>query len=391
MTSRGKMAWLGLGSNVGDRVMHLRAALEALREISTTPVRTSKIYETEPVGPGDQDKYLNLCVCLTTSLSPAQLLDYCQEAEQRLGRIPRGRWAPREIDIDLLSYDNRVLQQEGLILPHPGIAERQFVLVPLAELDPHLMLPGFTESVSELLRRRRQAEGPVGVEEYRMRPQGNLVLPERLRYVAVEGVIGVGKTTLVKLLGERMASTSLFEEFENNPFLADFYRDRHRFAFQTQVFFLLSRFRQIQEHFQQQDLFHPQVVSDYMFAKDKIFAAQNLEENEMGLYQRLSGLLERQLPRPDYVIYLQADTKTLMDRIRQRDRHYERPIEESYIESLNQAYNNFFHYYEDSPLLIVNTNHIDFVRSTDDLNLLLDQILKAPEGTTYFSPVSPGG
>ncbi len=385
MTPRGRLVWLGLGSNVGDRETYLRAALEALREISAGPFRASKIYETEPVGPGEQEKYLNLCVRLTTALTPRQLLDYCQEAEQRLGRIPRGRWAPREIDIDILSYDNETLQEEGLTLPHPGIAERQFVLVPMVELDPTFVLPGFKDSVTALLQQRRASEGAIDIVEYRVRPGGN-ILPEQMRYVAVEGVIGVGKTTLVKLLCERMGASSLFEEFENNPFLADFYRDRHRFAFQTQMFFLLSRFRQIQEHFNQQDLFHPQVVSDYMFAKDKIFAAQNLDENEMGLYQGLLGLLERQLPRPDYVIYLQADTKTLMDRIRQRDRFYERPIEEAYIESLNQAYNNFFHYYDASPLLIVNTNHIDFVRSPGDLNLLLDQILKAPEGATYFSP-----
>lgn len=378
---------MGLGGNVGDRAAYLRKALDALREISSDPIKTSRIYETDPMGPGEQGKYLNLCVRLSTVFNPKQLLDYCQELEQRLGRIERGHWAPREIDIDILCYDREVLNQDGLILPHPGVAERQFVLVPLAELDPDLVLPGFHESVSSLLQKRREEEGRMGIVEYRVRLHGGSgILPDPMRYVAVEGVIGVGKTTLVKLLSERLACLPLFEEFENNPFLADFYRDRSRYAFQTQVFFLLSRFRQIQEHFQQLDLFHPQVVSDYMFAKDKIFAALNLDENEMGLYQKLSGLLERELPRPDYVIYLQADTKTLWNRIRSRDRYYERNLEENYLDSLNQAYNNFFHYYDDSPLLIVNTNHIDFVRNSDDLNLLLDQILKIPEGVSYFSP-----
>ncbi len=387
MNPRAKTVWLALGGNVGDRATYLRQALEALGEVSQGSIRTSKIYETDPVGPGEQGKYLNICARLTTTLNPRELLDSCQELERRLGRIPRGRWAPREIDIDILCYDRETVNEEGLVLPHPGIAERQFVLVPLSELDPDLVLPGFSESVSGLLHRLRESEGQAGVVEYRLQLQGgSRILPDPLRYVAVEGVIGVGKSSLVKLLCERLACLSLFEEFENNPFLADFYRDRTRFAFQTQVFFLLSRFRQIQEHFQQQDLFRPQVVSDYMFAKDKIFATQNLDENEMGLYQRLSGLLERQLPRPDYVIYLQADTKTLMNRIHMRDRYYERNIEEGYLESLNRAYNNFFHYYEDSPLLIVNTNHLDFVGNSEDLNLLLEQILKAPKGTTYFSP-----
>jgi deoxyguanosine kinase len=387
MPTRGKTVWLALGSNVGDRAAYLRRALESLREIASGGLRISKIYETEPVGPGRQEKYLNLCLRLSTVLTPRQLLDHCKQAEQSLGRVPRGRWEPREIDIDILSYEGQRLHEEGLILPHPHLAERQFVLVPLAEIDPDLVLPGFQDSVVRLLQKARERQGTADIREYRLLPAGSAAsLPDRLRYIAVEGVIGVGKTTLVRLLGERLGGQTLFEEFENNPFLADFYRDRHRFAFQTQVTFLLSRFRQIQEYFHQQDLFRPQVVSDYMFAKDKIFATQNLDENEMALYLRLSGLMERQLPQPDYVVYLQADTRTLMNRIKQRDRDYERNIDENYIESLNQAYNAFFHYYEASPLLIVNTNHIDFVRKADDLNLLIDQILKAPEGVTYYSP-----
>jgi deoxyguanosine kinase len=387
MAAREKTAWLALGSNVGDRPAYLRKALESLRSIAGETFRVSRIYETDPVGPGPQDPYLNLCVRLTTVLDPRQLLEFCKESEARIGRVPRGRWAPREIDIDILAYEGATRDEGDLTLPHPGLAERQFVLVPLADMDPEVVLPGLRESASRLLQRCREKQGDAGAREYRLLPAGpSAALPDRLRYVAVEGVIGAGKTTLVRLLGERLGAQTLHEEFENNPFLADFYRDRNRFAFQTQMFFLLSRFRQIQDYFQQQDLFRPQVVSDYMFAKDRIFATQNLDENEMGLYQRLSALMDRQIPRPDYVVYLQADTPVLMDRIRRRDRDYERNMDEDYIEALNQAYNGFFHYYDASPLLIVNTNHIDFVRREDDLNLLVDQILKAPEGVTYWSP-----
>lgn len=221
-------------------------------------------------------------------------------------------------------------------------------------------------------------------------PAASISLPERVRYVAVEGVIGVGKSTLVRALCERMGCMPLFEEFENNPFLSDFYKDKSRYAFQTQVFFFLSRYRQIQDVFQQQDLFRPQIISDYMFAKDKIFATLNLDENEAGLYYKFAEMLEKDLIKPDYAIYLQADTRTLMSRIRMRDRHYERTMDENYIDALNKAYNTFFHYYSASPLLIINTNNIDFVRNPEDLNLLVDTIAKVPEGVTFFSPTSMG-
>src|SRR5690606_5573183 len=132
---------------------HLRNALEQLREIASGAFRVSRIYETEPVGPGPQDKYLNLCVRLSTVLNPRQLLERCQEIEARVGRIPRGRWAPREIDIDLLAFEGQAFRDAELTLPHPGLHERQFVLVPLAELDPDAVLPGLRESVSRLLQR----------------------------------------------------------------------------------------------------------------------------------------------------------------------------------------------------------------------------------------------
>ncbi|GEM_PF-3283 len=381
---------MALGSNLNDREAYIQKALEAIRGIATTPVQKSKVYETEPVGPGPQGKYLNLVVRFSTRMEPRALLNFCIDTESRLGRKSRGRWAAREIDLDILSYGREIIHEEGLAVPHPSILDRQFVLVPLTDLDPEFVLPGFKESVGRQLQRCLEVQGPQGVEEYRPLPAASVSLPERVRYVAVEGVIGVGKSTLVKALCDRMGCMPLFEEFENNPFLSDFYKDKSRYAFQTQTFFFLSRYRQIQEVFHQQDLFRPQIISDYMFAKDKIFATLNLDENEVNLYYKFADILERNLIKPDYAIYLQADTRTLMNRIKLRDRPYERTMEEGYIEALNQAYNHFFHYYTGSPLLIINTNNIDFVRNPEDLNLLVDTISKVPEGVTYFSPTSMG-
>jgi deoxyguanosine kinase len=386
MSYRGTQVVLALGSNVGDRENYLRKAIESLRQIADSPIESSRVYETAPVGPGSQDPYLNLCVRFFTRMDPRGLLNFCQKAEREMGRIPRGRWQPREIDLDIIAYGREVFHFPDLVIPHPAATERQFVLQPLISMDPDYVLPGQGETVQRLMERSIERHGQLDMREYKPMPTTTQRIPEHVRYLAVEGVIGAGKTTLVRALSERLGCQALMEEFENNPFLSDFYRDRTRHAFQTQMFFLLSRHRQIQELFQQQDLFRPQVLSDYMFAKDRIFASLNLDENEMGLYSRLADLVERQLPRPDYVIYLQADTKTLMQRIRLRDRFYERNMDEGYIEALNQAYNTYFHHYSESPLLIVNTNHIDFVRRPDDLNLLVQQILKTPEGVTYFGP-----
>lgn len=205
-------------------------------------------------------------------------------------------------------------------------------------------------------------------------------------YVAIEGVIGVGKTSLVKLLAERMNARMVLEEVEENPFLEDFYRDPVHYAFQVQLFFLLSRYRQ-QMEFPQQDLFQQKTVSDYLFDKDKIFAYINLNEKELSLYERLWSLLQRDIPKPDLVIYLQANTQTLMHRIRERNRPYERNISSEYIQRLNEAYSYFFFHYTDSPLLVVNTVKIDFVHNPDDLEDLLEQIRKPHVGTRYYVPM----
>jgi deoxyguanosine kinase len=215
---------------------------------------------------------------------------------------------------------------------------------------------------------------------------GDIAVMTEANYIVIEGVIGVGKTSLAKLLGEEMDARVVLEEVEENPFLADFYRDPEHYAFQTQIFFLLSRYRQ-QLEFPQQDLFHRKTISDYLFDKDKIFAYINLNEKELSLYERLWTLLRRDIPRPDVVIYLQANTETLMHRIRERGRPFEKAISPEYIQRLNEAYSYFFFHYTDSPLLVVNTAKIDFVHNSEDLQDLLRQIRKPHTGTKYYVPM----
>ena len=205
-------------------------------------------------------------------------------------------------------------------------------------------------------------------------------------HIAVEGTIGVGKTSLAKILGERLEAKLILEEFEENPFLVDFYKDPERFAFQTQLFFLLSRYRQQQE-LQQTDLFTKALISDYMFVKDRLFAALNLNDKEMGLYNSVARILEKNVSSPDMVIFLQSDTDRLMLNIKKRGREYEKSIDWKYIDALNQIYNEFFFRYDKSPLLIINTNDIDFVNNKTDLEEIIEFIRTPGEGTRYFNPL----
>ena len=205
-------------------------------------------------------------------------------------------------------------------------------------------------------------------------------------HIAVEGTIGVGKTSLAKILGERLEAKLILEEFEENPFLVDFYKDAERFAFQTQLFFLLSRYRQQQE-LQQTDLFTKALISDYMFIKDRLFAALNLNDKEMGLYNSVARILEKNVSSPDMVIFLQSDTDRLMLNIKKRGREYEKSIDWKYIDALNQIYNEFFFRYDKSPLLIINTNDIDFVKNNTDLEEIIEFIRTPGEGTRYFNPL----
>jgi deoxyguanosine kinase len=206
------------------------------------------------------------------------------------------------------------------------------------------------------------------------------------RYIVVEGPIGVGKSSLTNILSERFAARKVMEVVEENPFLASFYTDRNKFAFQTQMFFLLSRFKQQQELFQQ-DLFAQVTVSDYLFAKDRIFAALTLDPNELSLYERVFAEIGPRVTKPDLVIYLQAKIDVLLSRIKKRGRDFERKFDPDYLESLCHAYNDFFFHYKDTPLLVVNTSEIDFVNNPDDLENLLNVIKQTRKGTVHYQPL----
>lgn len=204
------------------------------------------------------------------------------------------------------------------------------------------------------------------------------------KYISIEGSIGAGKTSLAQLLAERAKARLVLERLEENPFLPKFYADRAKYAFQSQLFFLLNRYSQ-QRELLQQDLFYDCIICDYLFARDRIFAYLNLNEDELLLYEHIYEFLDEAIPKPDLVVYLQASTDILMERIKRRGRDYEKRISQEYVRELNERYNSFFFHYSQTPLLVVNTDNLDFIHDERDLMELAGKIQRMKAGKEYYA------
>ena len=211
--------------------------------------------------------------------------------------------------------------------------------------------------------------------------------PEILpRLIAIEGAIGAGKTSLARLLGKNSFARLVLEKDEENPFLPKFYKNRDSMAFQTQIFFLLQRYNQYLK-LSQMDLFNSNVIIDYVFMRDQIFAELTLKENEKRLYNQIFSLLNSKIPKPDLVIFLQANSDVLLKRVKKRARSFEQNINFDYLDAVNRAFNSFFFYYSETPLLVINTNEIDFVQKKYDLEQLILKINSHKIGREYYNPL----
>lgn len=335
-------AYIGLGSNLGDRERLIRQALEMLGGNGSIEVaRVSDIRETSPLGNMDQPNYLNGVAEIKTVLQPEQLLHKLKATEAALGRQPGGTWQPRAIDLDLLLFDDQTIDASGLVVPHPQMHLRSFVLDGLCQLNPEMVHPVLKEPVSELSRR-------LG--------GGNFVLdPDAPQLISVAGIIGVGKTTLAKKLAEVMQGQVLFEPYNTNPFLPQVYAGKCELALDSQLYFLVNRAEQLDRETMPR---HKVFVTDYVFDKELIYARRLLDAEQLKLYEKIFRPFAERVTTPSLVIYLQDSPQECLNRIHRRNRPYEQRITLEFLAALDGDYRCLFDGWKACPVIRIPSSRL---------------------------------
>lgn len=365
--------YLSLGSNMSDRFSMLQQAVNKLFEEVGVVVKISPVYETPALG-FSGGPFLNCVVRMTTELKPREVLETILEIEKKLGRIRSDSInRSRTIDIDILFFDNQILNSEQLTLPHPEIQNRKFVLQPLQDIDYKEKHPVLQETVSEMLRKCPDTSDVVKQAKWLHNPMQQFHF-SKLQYLAVEGNIGVGKTSLATKIAADFNAKLILERFKENPFLPKFYEDPARYAFALEMSFLADRYQQLVEDTTQFDLFKELVVTDYEINKSLIFARITLPEDEYQLYKKLYYVMHKDMPDPDLYVYLYQDFDQLIENIRQRGRSYEQSISISYLQKVHTSYRDFIKTLSPEKAVVIDVSGLDFVRSRKDYLHVLSQV-----------------
>ena len=323
------------------------------------------------------DDFLNCVVWVQSVLTPEKILKKILSIEKRMGSIKKkGQgYSSRIIDIDLLFVDGKELVMKELVVPHPEIANRRFVLQPMAELNPQFVHPILKKSIIWLLAKTRDESILIKTSKWLRNPKKDYSF-NRYKYIAIEGNIGAGKTSLATQLAYEFNAKLILERFMENPFLPKFYEEPQRYAFPLEMSFLADRYQQLVEDITQYDLFKDCVVADYDVYKSMIFAKITLTEEEFTLYKKLFHLMHKELPKPDLYVYLYQNTDRLMENIQKRGRTFEQRIEKDYLAKINDGYLQFIKAQHTGNIKIIDITNKDFVEHRKDYLQLLKDIME---------------
>ncbi|RUA10834.1 MAG: 2-amino-4-hydroxy-6-hydroxymethyldihydropteridine diphosphokinase [Flavobacteriia bacterium] len=366
--------YLSLGTNQGEKLQNLQDAVDLIAKKAGRIGKISSVYKTAAWGFEGSD-FLNICIGLITEMEPEELMITLLEIERSLGRLRKGsgNYSSRKIDIDLLLFENKIINTKDLIVPHPRMLDRKFVLVPLAEIIPDTIHPVAKATISQCLKACTD-NTEVFLTDLKIRQSKSLI--EKYNYIAIEGNIGSGKTSLAHMFSEDFNAKLVLERFADNPFLPKFYKDQERYAFPLEMSFLADRYHQLSNDLSQFDLFKNFIVSDYYIFKSLIFAQVTLPSDEFKLYRKMFDLLYKEITKPDIYIYLNQDIDRLISNIKKRGRAYEQNISPEYLKNIQQAYTNFIKSEKDLNTLIIDATELDFVNRPEDYQLIIEKILE---------------
>jgi 2-amino-4-hydroxy-6-hydroxymethyldihydropteridine diphosphokinase len=365
--------YFSLGSNLGNRLHHLQQAINFMGSSVGKITRISPVYES-PAWGFEAHAFLNCCLCLQSTAAPQELLEKILDVEIKMGRerTTEKGYQSRIIDIDMLYFNEEIIETDHLVIPHPHVHDRRFVLKPLADIAPQLYHPKIKKDTRNLLQECKD-KGTVtkwGDVLYASRE----ALFAELHFLAIEGNIGAGKTTLASKIAADFNAKLVLERFADNPFLPKFYKDQSRYAFPLEMSFLADRYQQFTDDTSQFDLFKNFMVSDYDIFKSLIFAKVTLQEEEFGLYRKVFDFMYKEVKKPDIYIYLYQNTHRLLDNIKKRGRSYEQQIAPDYLESINRGYLDFIKSYPQQKSIIIDVSELDFVDRKSDYEHILTQI-----------------
>lgn len=376
------IVYLSLGSNLGDRLNHLQNGIFAIEKQLGGIQRISPVYESSAWG-FEADDFLNLCLSLKTDVAPLALLEKLLQIESDTGRVrsQEDGYVSRSLDIDILYYGTEALFTDRLVIPHPELPFRKFVLKPLADIAPQFYHPVLQKDTRNLIQECKD-KGRLEKTAYRLCKNRNDLF-EQANFIAIEGNIGAGKTTLAKKMAQDFNAKLVLERFADNPFLPKFYEDQHRYAFPLEMSFLADRYQQFTEDTTQYDLFKSFMISDYDIYKSLIFAQITLQKDEFELYRKLFNLMYKEVKKPRIYVYLYQTTERLLENIRKRGRDYERHITADYLEKINTGYFEFIKGYPKENKLVIELGDLDFVENEADYETLIAQIVRFATRLTY--------